>query len=66
MANTLATPDWTTYEVARGFNNSLRGVGQFTKKYNDEFVHDGAKVGDSVRIEQWFVQSLGHRRIFLA
>jgi len=61
MANTLATPDWTTFEVARYFANSLRGVGQFNRTYSDEFVQAGAKVGDTVKIRlpQQFTTSSG-------
>lgn len=50
MANSLVNPSWVTYESAMYFVNSLRGVGQFNREYKDEFVHDGAKVGDTVRI----------------
>ena len=31
MANTLVTPSWVVYEVARYFVNSLRGVAQFNR-----------------------------------
>lgn len=50
MANTLATPDWVTFEVARYFVNSLRGVGQFNRTYSDEYMQAGAKVGNTVKI----------------
>lgn len=50
MANTLVTPEWATMEVAMYFVNSLRGVQNFDRSYSDEFVHDGAKVGDTVKI----------------
>lgn len=56
MANTLLSPDWVTFEVARGFVNSLRGVGQFNRQYKSDFKADGAKVGDTVKIRlphQW-------------
>lgn len=61
MANTLATPDWVTYEVARYFVNSLRGVGQFNRTYSDEYVQAGAKVGDTVKIRlpQQFTTTAG-------
>lgn len=61
MANTLVTPTWVTFEVAKYFVNSLRGVAQFTRKYSDEYVHDGAKVGDTVkvRLPQQFEASEG-------
>ncbi len=50
MANTLITPEWVTFETALYFVNSLRGVAQFNREYNDEFKADGAKVGDTVKI----------------
>lgn len=50
MANTLVTPAWVTFEVAQNFVNNLRGVANFTRKYSDEYVVDGAKVGDTVKI----------------
>ncbi len=50
MANTLATPEWVTFETALYFVNSLRGVAQFNREYNDEFRVDGAKVGDTVKV----------------
>ena len=50
MANTLVTPSWVVYEVARYFVNSLRGVAQFNRSYSDEYVQAGAKVGDTVRV----------------
>lgn len=61
MANTLATPDWTVFEVARYFVNSLRGVGQFNRTYSNEYVQAGAKVGDTVKIRlpQQFTTTAG-------
>lgn len=50
MANTIVTPSWVTFEVAKYFVNSLRGVGQFNRTYSDEFVQSGAKVGDTVKV----------------
>lgn len=50
MANTLVTPEWVTFEVARYFVNSLRGVAQFNRTYSDEYVQSGAKVGDTVKV----------------
>src|SRR5690242_5688624 len=32
------------------FTNSLRGVAQFDRSYSDEYTHDGAKVGDTVKV----------------
>lgn len=61
MANTLVTPEWVTFEVARYFVNSLRGVAQFNRTYSDEYVQSGAKVGDTVkvRLPQQFEASEG-------
>src|SRR3972149_9793741 len=50
MANTFVTSDWVTFEVAKSFVNSLRGVAQFDRQYSDEYVQNGAKVGDTVRV----------------
>jgi len=50
MANTLITPTWVTMETAMYFVNSLRGVAQFNREYNDEYSRDGAKVGDTVKV----------------
>jgi hypothetical protein len=50
MANTLATPSWVTKSVAMYFVNSLRGVAQFSREYNDEYIQSGAKVGDTVKV----------------
>lgn len=50
MANVTLTSDWVTFETALYFVNSLRGVAQFTREYSDEFVQNGAKVGDTVRV----------------
>ena len=50
MANTIVTSDWVTFEVAKYFVNSLRGVAQFDRQYSDEYVQNGAKVGDTVRV----------------
>lgn len=60
MANTIATPTWVTYEVARYFVNSLKGVANFNRSYNDEYVQAGAKVGDTVKVrlpQQWEASS---------
>lgn len=50
MANTLLNPTLVTFEVARRFANSLKGVGQFNRQYSDEFAKSGAKVGDTIKI----------------
>jgi hypothetical protein len=61
MANTLATPDWTLKQVGRGYENNLRFVAEIEKKYSDEFVQAGAKVGNTVnyRLPQRFTVSDG-------
>ena len=61
MANTIVTPTWVTFEVAKYFVNSLRGVGQFNRQYSDEFRAKGGKVGDTVKIRlpQQFEASSG-------
>lgn len=50
MANQTVTPEWVTMETAIRFSNSLRGVANFDRSYDDEFVQAGAKVGDTVKI----------------
>ena len=56
MANTLVNGTLVTFEVAREFANSLRGVGQFNRQYSDEYANKGGKIGDTVKIrleQQW-------------
>lgn len=56
MANTLVNGTLVTFEVARAFANSLRGVGQFNRTYSDEYAQKGGKIGDTVKIrleQQW-------------
>src|SRR5512147_1992203 len=50
MANNIVTPEWVTMETAIRFSNSLRGVANFDRSYDDEFVQAGAKVGDTIKI----------------
>lgn len=61
MANTLVNSSLVTFEVARRFANSLKGAGQFNRRYSDEFAKSGAKVGDTVkiRLEQQYEVSSG-------
>ncbi|HEX6038910.1 P22 phage major capsid protein family protein [Longimicrobium sp.] len=61
MANTLVTPSWTLKEVGRGFENNLRFVNNIERKYSDEFVQAGAKVGNTInyRLPQRFTVSDG-------
>ncbi len=58
MTNTLVTPSWVTNEVALEFLNSVKLVANFDRRYSDEFMQAGAKVGDSVRVrlpQRWEV-----------
>lgn len=60
MANTTVTSDWVTADSAMYFVSSLRGVAAFTRRYSDEYQHDGAKVGNTVKIrlpQQWAVST---------
>lgn len=49
MANTLATPTWVTKEVGRGFVNSLKFAANVNRSYDDQYVVNGAKVGNTVK-----------------
>ena len=42
MANTLATPSWTTKEVARAFINKLVFLAHVNRTYDDQYVQSGA------------------------
>lgn len=57
MANTLATPTWTTKETARYFTNDLVFLANVNRTYDDQYVQSGAKVGNTVnaRLPQRFV-----------
>lgn len=61
MANTLATPTWTLKEVGRGYENNLRFLSNIERKYSDEFMQAGAKVGNTInyRKPQRFTVSRG-------
>jgi hypothetical protein len=56
MANTLATPSWTTKETAREFFNDLTFLANVNRTYDDQYVQAGAKVGNTVnaRLPQRF------------
>lgn len=56
MANTLATPTWTTKETAREFFNDLTFLANVNRTYDDQYVQAGAKVGNTVnaRLPQRF------------
>jgi hypothetical protein len=61
MANTLATPSWTTKEVARAFINKLVFLAHVNRTYDDSYVINGAKVGNTVnaRLPQRFTVTDG-------
>lgn len=61
MANTLVTPSWVTKETAAGYINNLIFAANLTKEYNDQFVVNGVKMGDTinVRLPQRFVANHG-------
>ncbi|HZL96161.1 MAG TPA: P22 phage major capsid protein family protein, partial [Vicinamibacterales bacterium] len=60
-ANTFATPSWTIKEVGRAYENNLRFVNNIQRKYSEEFVQNGAKVGNTInyRLPQRFTVSDG-------
>jgi hypothetical protein len=68
MANTLATPTWTTKETAREFVNDLTFLANVNRTYDDQYIQNGAKVGNTVnaRLPQRFTvtdgQALQRRR----
>jgi hypothetical protein len=61
MANTLATPSWTTKEVARGFINKLVFLAHVNRTYDNQYEIAGAKVGNTVnaRLPQRFTVTDG-------
>jgi hypothetical protein len=61
MANTLATPTWTTKEVARGFVNEVVFLSNVNRTYDDQYIQSGAKVGNTVnaRMPQRFTVADG-------
>jgi len=50
MANTLITTTWVTKETAAGYVNNLVFADNLTKEYNDQFVQNGAHVGDTINV----------------
>jgi hypothetical protein len=48
MANTIATPQWTTKEVARGFVNEVVFLDHVNRTYDDQYKQAGARVGNTV------------------
>src|SRR5574343_650734 len=61
MANTLVTPTWVTNETALRFMNSVKGVANFNRSYDDRYRQSGAKVGSTVlaRLPQQFTVRRG-------
>lgn len=61
MANTLATPLWTTKETARYYVNDLVFLANVNRTYDDQYEIAGAKVGNTVnaRLPQRFQVSDG-------
>lgn len=61
MANTLATPQWTTNEVARYFANDVKFIANTNRTYDDQYQQAGAKVGNTVnaRLPQRFLVTDG-------
>jgi len=61
VANTLATPSWTTKEVARGFINKLVFLANVNRTYDSQYEVAGAKVGNTVnaRLPQRFTVTDG-------
>lgn len=56
MANTLATPTWVTKDVALNFTNDLTFLANVDRTYDDQYIVNGAKVGNTVlaRLPQRF------------
>lgn len=48
MANTKATPNWVTKEVARGYFNSLKLLKNVNRTYSEQYKQAGAKVGNTI------------------
>lgn len=61
MANTLATPSWTTKETARVYVNELKFLANVNRTYDDQYIQSGAKVGNTVnaRMPQRFTVTDG-------
>jgi hypothetical protein len=59
--NTFVTPSWVTKDVAVGFRNNIKLIGNFDRSYDDQYRQAGAKMGYTVnaRIEQRFTVSEG-------
>lgn len=48
MANTLATPTWVVNETGLRFMNSVKGVANFNRTYDDSYKVAGAPVGATI------------------
>ena len=63
MANTIITPTWVTKDVAIGWKNNIKLVGNFDRSWDRtwENLPQGAKIGDTaqVRLPQRFVVTEG-------
>lgn len=60
MANTTVTPTWVANETARYFTNSLKGVANFNRSYDDQYRQAGARIGSLLKVrlpQQWEVRS---------
>lgn len=50
MPNQLVTPTWVTNETALRFTNSVKGVANMNRTYDDSFRQGGAKVGATIQV----------------
>src|SRR5258706_13095174 len=48
--NTLVTPTWVTNETALRFMNSVKGIANFNRTYDDSYRQAGAKVGATIQV----------------
>ena len=49
MANQPVTPTWTVNELGLRFMNSVKGIANFNRSYDDSYRVGGAKVGNTVQ-----------------
>src|SRR5262245_17871255 len=49
MPNTLVTPSWVMNEMGARFINSVKGIANFNRSYDDAYRVGGAKVGYTVQ-----------------
>ena len=50
MPNTILTATAVTREALRVLHQKLNFVGTITRDYDDSFAHQGAKIGDTLKI----------------